>query len=175
MAVHEAFGALRVATSGVKFDKLGKTTSGQPIFAKDEETATEIRATFILDLGLLRSFGRGENDDLIGLGDPQKELLLALALWKLGALLRSPFRYRSGCDLECTEVVRVTGSEKTSVIERSVLEPRMATYIEAAAFTAGVTDVHWQEDKLFKEALAKPKADTARAGDEDDEDGVSED
>jgi CRISPR-associated protein Csb1 len=174
-AVHEAFGALRVATSGVKFDKLGKTTSGQPIFAKDEETATEIRATFILDLGLLRSFGRVEKGDLIGLSDLQKELLLALSLWKLDALLRSPFRYRSGCDLECIEMVRVLGPEKTAAIERGALALSMPTYIKAAAFTAGVTDVYWQEDKLFKEALAKPKADTAGAGDEDEEDGASED
>ena len=46
----EAFGASRVGRSGVKFDRLGKTLSGQPIFAVDEETAREIRATFLLDL-----------------------------------------------------------------------------------------------------------------------------
>ncbi len=92
----EAFGVARVASAGVKFDKLLMTTSGQPIFAVDEETAREIRATFIIDLGLLRSFGGGET----GLSDAQKELLLALALWKIGRLLRKPFRYRSRCDLE---------------------------------------------------------------------------
>ena len=54
----EAFGAARVASAGVKFDKLLMTTSGQPIFAVDEETAREIRATFVIDLALLRSFGR---------------------------------------------------------------------------------------------------------------------
>ena len=54
----EAFGASRVGRSGVKFDRLGKTTSGQPIFAVDEETANVIRATFIIDLALLRSYGR---------------------------------------------------------------------------------------------------------------------
>ena len=54
----EAFGAARVASAGVKFDKLLMTTSGQPIFAVDEETAHEIRATFVIDLALLRSFGR---------------------------------------------------------------------------------------------------------------------
>src|SRR5262249_40597085 len=51
-AHHEALGASRVGRSGVKFDRLGKTTSGQPIFAVDEETAHQIRATFILDLAL---------------------------------------------------------------------------------------------------------------------------
>ncbi len=67
----EAFGAARVGRSGVKFDRLDKTTSGQPIFSVDEETAREIRATFILDLALLRSYGRGDK----GLNETQKRLL----------------------------------------------------------------------------------------------------
>jgi CRISPR-associated protein Csb1 len=33
----EGFGAARVGRTGVKFDRLGKTLSGQPIFAVDEE------------------------------------------------------------------------------------------------------------------------------------------
>src|SRR5262249_24654556 len=57
-APHEAYGASRVGRAGVKFDRLGKTSSGQPIFAVDEETAQDIRATFVLDLALLRSYGR---------------------------------------------------------------------------------------------------------------------
>jgi CRISPR-associated protein Csb1 len=86
----EAFGVSRVGRSGVKFDRLGKTLSGQPIFAVDEETAKEIRATFILDLALLRSYGRRNK----GLDDAQKRLLLGLALWKIKLLLAQPFRYR---------------------------------------------------------------------------------
>jgi CRISPR-associated protein Csb1 len=54
----EAFGASRVDRSGVKFDRIGQTTSGQPIFAVDDTTAREIRATFILDTALVQSFGR---------------------------------------------------------------------------------------------------------------------
>lgn len=63
----EAFGAKRVTSSGVKFDPLGKTTSGQPIFSVDEETANDIRASFLIDLALLRSYGRDEK----GLNDKQ--------------------------------------------------------------------------------------------------------
>jgi CRISPR-associated protein Csb1 len=81
----------------VKFDRLGKTTSGQPIFAVDEEVAQEIRATFIIDLALLRSYGRSSK----GLTDDEKLLLLELALWKVKRLLQTPFRYRSGCYLQC--------------------------------------------------------------------------
>jgi len=93
----EAFGASRVGSAGVKFDRLQKTTSGQPIFAVDEETAEQIRATFVLDLALLRSYGRDEN----GLSDSKKKLLLMLALWKVRQLTLRPFRYRSNCFLKC--------------------------------------------------------------------------
>jgi CRISPR-associated protein Csb1 len=96
----EAFGASRVGRAGVKFDRLGKTTSGQPIFSVDEETAHNIRATFIIDLALLRSYGRGEN----GLNDNQKKLLLDLAVWKIRKLLVRPFRYRTQCFLGCESV-----------------------------------------------------------------------
>ena len=99
----EAFGAARVGRSGVKFDRLGKTTSGQPIFAVDEETAEAIRATFILDLALLRSYGR-DDDGTKGLTTPQKQLLLDLALWKISRMVKRPFRFRTQCFLQCKSV-----------------------------------------------------------------------
>ena len=97
----EAFGAARVGRSGVKFDRLQKTTSGQPIFSVDEETAEEIRATFVLDLAMLRSYGRGEDK---GLNAAQKQLLLDLAIWKIKQLLVRPFRYRTQCFLGCESI-----------------------------------------------------------------------
>ena len=96
----EAFDARRVRSSGVKFDKLEKTSQKQVIFSVDEETASEVVATFVIDLALLRSFGREGR----GLNDAQKEFLLALALWKIERLLKGPFRYRSNCDLELHEL-----------------------------------------------------------------------
>ncbi|WP_438040263.1 type I-G CRISPR-associated protein Cas7 [Sorangium sp. So ce128] len=148
-AVHEAFGAMRVATSGVKFDRLGKSTSGQPIFAKDEETAAAIRATFVLDLGLARSFGR----EARGLNDKQKALLIALALWKIGALLRAPFRYRSGCDLECKEIEMELGSAKKMTLAPDGLSIEIGKYIKDARFKNGITDVFWPQTELFTEAV----------------------
>jgi len=110
-AHHEAFGADRVGLSGVKFDKLGKTTSGQPIFSVYKETAREIRATFVIDLSLIRSFGRGD----YGLKNNQKQFLLELALWKIGRLLSSPFRFRSGCDLVCAKLERLDGVNRPEI------------------------------------------------------------
>jgi CRISPR-associated protein Csb1 len=95
-AHHEGHSAQRVLSSGVKFDRLGKTLSGQPIFSVDEETAEEIVATFTIDLGLIRSYGRGA----VGLREESKLLLLELALWKVLRLTGQPFRFRSGCHLK---------------------------------------------------------------------------
>lgn len=165
-AVHEGFGAARVATSGVKFDRLGKTNSGQPIFPKDEETAASIRATFILDLGLVRSFGR----DKEGLQPKQKELLLALSLWKIGMLLRAPFRYRSGCDLECSSVDVELGSAKKVTLTPGELAIDIATHIKDVQFENGVTDIFWSQTDLFKEAVANDKkdVDASEEGETDD-------
>jgi len=153
-AVHEAFGAERVGTSGVKFDKIGKTTSGQPIFAKDEETAETIRATFVLDLGLVRSFGRANAEGVHGLDESQKTLLIALSLWKIGSLLRAPFRYRSGCDLECGGVEVGTATGEAAAVSVDALLPDIQRHIKEASFERGTTDVFWPMATLFKEAVA---------------------
>ena len=138
----EAFDASRVRSSGVKFDKLGKTSSGQPIFSVDEETAGEIIATFVIDLALLRSFGRGDR----GLNSARKEFLLALALWKIECLLRGPFRYRSNCDLALHEL-RIRGCEEP--VELPAIDIQSA--ITRAGFgNPPVTQVYWPAEELFR-------------------------
>jgi CRISPR-associated protein Csb1 len=163
-AHHEAFGADRVGLSGVKFDKLGKTTSGQPIFAVDKETANEIRATFVLDLSLLRSFGNGRN----GLTDAQKLFLLELALWKIGRLLSNPYRFRSGCDLKLATLSRIEDG-KPSELPLTALQPKIATAIANAGFTAPhVTKVYWPATELFKQAKDDDKEEAGEDGGEGD-------
>ena len=145
-AHHEAFGADRVGLSGVKFDKLGKTTSGQPIFSVDKETAREIRATFVIDLSLIRSFGRGTN----GLSDNQKLFLLELALWKIGRLLSGPYRFRSGCDLKLAALTRVEKGQATE-LPATELQRDIAAAIRNAGFeTPRITKVYWPANELFK-------------------------
>jgi CRISPR-associated protein Csb1 len=162
----EAFGAARVDRSGVKFDRLGKTTSGQPIFAVDDATASQIRATFVLDVALLRSFGRtdkngSDKDKVRGLSEEQKEFLIALALWKIDRLLTAPFRYRSGCHLA---LVGLTQGERAATIDVDI-----QAAIGNAAFRTGdkqapiITDIYWPHDELYREGK-----------DDDDEPGSSE-
>jgi CRISPR-associated protein Csb1 len=157
----EAFGAGRVDRSGVKFDRLGKTTSGQPIFAVDDATAESIRAAFVLDVSLIRSFGRSkkvaDKETQLGLSEKQQEFLVALALWKIQRLLASPFRFRSGCHLRCT-----TLKSHEQDVEIHV---NIQTAIGAAGFVAQpITDVFWPREELYREG----QADAAKSADEDE-------
>ncbi len=171
----EAFGAARVDRSGVKFDRLGKTTSGQPIFAVDDATASKIRATFVLDVALLRSFGRTEvNGKARGLSEKQKEFLVALSLWKIDRLLKAPFRYRSGCHLGCESLTQGKQAVKINV--------DIKTAIENAAFRTAdeqvpiVIDIYWPPDELYRQGKDDDDKLGASGPDEDGpEDGDGED
>jgi len=160
----EAFGAGRVDRSGVKFDRLGKTTSGQPIFAVDDATAESIRATFVLDVSLIRSFGRkkkaGGNETQLGLSEKQQEFLVALALWKVQKLLESPFRFRSGCHLRCTEFKNHDGAVDLYVGIKQAIK-------DAGLDKLPVTDVFWPREELYREGKAESTA--SDAGDENTE------
>ena len=163
----EAFGASRVDRSGVKFDRLGKTTSGQPIFAVDDATAREIRATFILDTALVRSFGRTNGDTALGLTNEQKQFLIALALWKVQRLCETPFRFRSGCHLKCAKLTDDNGHEVT-------IDVNIQNAINQAGFQEPrVTDVFWPREELYRageeEEQQTGKADGETNGAEDEE------
>jgi len=158
----EAFGAGRVERSGIKFDRLGKTASGQPIFAADDATAREIRATFILDLALVRSFGRNNGQAVLGLNDKQKEFLIALALWKIQRLLAEPFRFRSGCQLRCVSLKHGSHDVEIKVDIREAIR-------EARFQDPPITDVYWPREELYREAEEKPEPEGEGEEDETEE------
>lgn len=150
----EALGAGRVDRSGVKFDRLGKTTSGQPIFAVDDATAESIRATFVLDVSLIRSFGRKKGEATLGLSEKQQEFLVALALWKIQQLLKSPFRFRSGCHLRRTTL--------KSYEQEVEIEVNIAQAIKDAGLDKlPVTDVFWPREELYREGQTGDSENTA--------------
>jgi CRISPR-associated protein Csb1 len=160
----EAFGAARVGSAGVKFDRLDKTKSGQPIFSKDEETARCIEATFMVDLGLLRSYGHSTN----GLNDAQKRLLLELALWKVQRMLNAPFRFRSGCHLRCVNSSYFNEDGKTEInptafglnIVAAIRDPN-------CGFTGNpITDVYYPANELFNPESGTPAPAAAETPDE---------
>jgi len=170
IATHEAFGASRVGSSGVKFDRLGKTVSGQPIFAVDEETAKEIRATFILDLAFLRSMGRDEK----GLNDAQKKLLLGLALWKIKQLTEKPFRFRTNCFLERSGDLEIKleggAGDQKAPFENALFDFDVKSLIRECSFGDNpVTHVYYPANKLFKvgsEGEAKKGAESEESEEE---------
>jgi CRISPR-associated protein Csb1 len=173
----EAFGAGRVDRSGVKYDRLGKTTSGQPIFAVDDATAESILATFVLDVNLIRSFGRtrrnGDKDTQLGLSEKQQEFLVALALWKIQKLVGSPFRFRSGCHLRSTMLKR--GEQEVEIdvnigqgLSGSLF--RGEETVDDKPQAPIVTDIFWPRDELYREGQSEE-----RSGSPDDEDEDAKD
>jgi CRISPR-associated protein Csb1 len=92
------------ASGGVKNDRVnpgkgeeGKTSKegfGNVPFHRDEFTGN-ITAFFNIDLAQIRGYG---------LGEPVEELLYAIALFKVRALLDAPFRPRTACDLEAGDI-----------------------------------------------------------------------
>src|SRR5262249_53704433 len=126
-----------------------------PIFAVDEATANEIRATFILDLALVRSFGRQHNDGQLGLSEAQKQFLVALALWKIDRLLGAPFRFRSGCHLRCTSL-----TNGASEVE---LQLSIGQAIRDAGFPSEpITDVYWPSEELYRGGTAGDGGDSTQ-------------
>jgi CRISPR-associated protein Csb1 len=99
------------ASGGVKNDRVnpgkgeeGKTSKegfGNVPFHRDEFTGN-ITAFFNIDLAQIRGYG---------LGEAIEELLYAIALFKVRALLDAPFRPRTACDLEVGDitVIKPTG------------------------------------------------------------------
>lgn len=155
----EALGASRVDRSGVKFDKeLGPKSDKrvQAIFAVDDATAKLIRATFVIDVSLIRSFGRQKGESTLGLSEKQKEFLVALALWKVQKLLASPFRYRSGCHLRRTTLKNYAQEVEIDVDIKAAI---------AAARFGGITDVFWPREELYREG----QAEAPDSGDEDED------
>lgn len=98
----EASGTKVAASGGVKNDSVnprGDTAKGfgNVPFSRDEFVSPDIAAYFNLDLAQLRGYDLGSRATF--------DLLVALALYKIRALLSSGLRLRTACDLECTELV----------------------------------------------------------------------
>ncbi len=121
------------ASGGVKIDRVQPATSGDSTpygkakegygnvpFHRDEYVARDICLYINLDLALLRGYG---------LGEPALTMLVALALFKIQALLHSGLRLRTACDLHAdeVEVMRPHGFELPALSElRSALPALIA-------------------------------------------------
>lgn len=101
-----------VGVPGVRIDPIGTGDAGQAIFRKERIVAQTIQANFAIDVGLLTGLAvgpeaaKGETDEQKkqreSLYDHRRNLLIALALWKVARFLKDlsdGHRLRTECDL----------------------------------------------------------------------------
>ncbi|NOV30938.1 type I-U CRISPR-associated RAMP protein Csb1/Cas7u [Methylomonas sp. ZR1] len=130
-------------SGGVKNDHVnpsGDTAKGfgNVPYSRSDYTAPKITAYFNIDLAQIRGFG---------LGNAVEQLLIALALYKIRAVLDFGLRLRTACDLDVKKltVTRPTGWE---LPERNTLEAAIPGLIAAVAAEGRfaeprVTQVSW--------------------------------
>jgi CRISPR-associated protein Csb1 len=103
-AVMEAHDVRPVVSGGVKRDDVNPTkgesrTSSEGYgfvpFGRTEYTAARIELGVAVDVEQIRGYG---------LGDAETNLVLAVALWEIRALLDQPLRLRTACDLDLDRV-----------------------------------------------------------------------
>jgi len=136
-ATLDSYGTKEAMVGGVHFDHLGKTRSGTVPFTRTDLLADSIKARFVIDLSLLRSYGNGSD----GLSNDEKELVFGLALWKVFRLLSSPFRFRTRCDLVCSDMV--IRDENGAEYEKTNID--MGKLLEKSGGEATVLDYPWDE------------------------------
>lgn len=140
----EAEGVRVAASGGVKNDHVnpsgdtGKGFGNVP-FQRDEYTARKITAFFSLDLAQIRGYG---------LGAAVERMLVALALFKVAALLEGGLRLRTACDLEpqgAARVIRPAGFALPSAADlRAELPAAIAACKAHFAAPGGALDVTYK-------------------------------
>ncbi|HEY9248423.1 MAG TPA: type I-U CRISPR-associated RAMP protein Csb1/Cas7u, partial [Rariglobus sp.] len=126
------------ASGGVKNDSVNpagdaKKGFGNVPFHRDEFTGN-ITAFFNLDLSQIRGYG---------LGEAVENLLVAVALYKIRALIDTPFRPRTACDLEVTGVTvkRPDGYTLPTLAELTAALPGLVKAASARFASPAVTTV----------------------------------
>lgn len=129
------------ASGGVKNDAVNpagdaKKGFGNVPFHRDEFTGN-ITAYFNLDLAQIRGYG---------LGEAVENLLVAIALYKVRALLDSPFRPRTACDLEVTgmTVKRPEGYALPSLAEITQALPGLIKAASSQFSSPAITTVTFE-------------------------------
>jgi len=140
----EAEGVRVAPLGGVKKDDVNPRGDaakgfGHVPFHRDEYTADRITAYFKIDLAQIRSYG---------LPEAPTRLLVALAVYKIQALLAEDLRLRTACDLEVVDVHIRRGPEGVTALPGvGELAAELPSLVEASApwmAEGGVTAVTWK-------------------------------
>lgn len=134
----EAADVKTASSGGVKLNAVEpglKEGEGNVPYPREEFVSNQLTAYFNLDLAQIRAFG---------LGPTVTQLLIALALYKVQALLNSGLRLRTACDLEVKEsgfVVKRPDNFKMPALAQ--LEAALPGLIQAVA-----TEQRWPTDRV---------------------------
>jgi len=130
----EARNAREVVSGGVKFNHIDPTGTlrakeyddedvyGNVLYQREEYAAEEITAYFNLDLGLIKSYH---------LGNDARDLLIALALFKIRTFLEKGTRLRTACDLKLNDKLRATEPQAFQIPEKDKLLEKLKEKINA--------------------------------------------
>lgn len=150
----EAVDVEPVVSGGVKRDEVKHESSeggaakegyGSIPFHRIEYTASEITASFSLDLAQLASYG---------LSQPATGLLEAIALWEVRTLIDGGLRLRTACDLVPIEP-EIVDSQGDRLDQAGELQERIRELIELCGpqlGTGGPLEVVWGGPKKPKKA-----------------------
>lgn len=136
--------------------KSSKEGFGNVPFARSEFTSAKIVAYFNLDLAQLRAFG---------LGNAVTQLLIALSLFKIQAVLHTGLRLRTACDLEVKDsgivIKRPANFTLPSLTDLEAALPRLieGVAIEQKWPADRVTRVTWDGSSAKAKKDKTPKAD----------------
>lgn len=169
----EASDVRAAESGGVKNDRVdpsgdAKQGFGNVPFHRSEFTAREIKASFNLDLALLRGYGLDE--------DPIK-LLIALSLFKVRRFLSTGLRLRTACDLEQDGDLTVTRPSSFTIPPENALLEECATLIAKCKpdfASPPITEVEWKPTKTKGKGkkgqkAAEPGEETETADEGEDE------
>lgn len=175
----EAEDVREAASGGVKNNPLDPTGTiravgfdrdvyGNVPYHRVEFTARRIRAYFNLDLALLAGYGLEERG---------RDLLVALALYKIRRFLRLGLRLRTACDLEPLDDMLVMRPAGFAVPTESELLVAVRQGIAACRdlFAEDVPTVITTKTKVVKKAQGQATVETPADGESDDDEPVDAD
>lgn len=154
-------------SGGVKNDRVDpdgdpKQGFGNVPFHRTEFTAREIKASFNLDLALLRGYGLG--------GDSTK-LLIALSLFKVRRFLSTGLRLRTACDLELDGELTATRPTGFTVLPEDALLGECTALIAKCKpdfASPPITEVEWKPKGKGKTGEEAQEPDEENGAENDD-------
>jgi len=155
-------------TGRLRVEGFDKDVYGNVPYHRSEFTAGRVVAYFNLDLALLAGYG---------LPDHARQLLIALALYKVRRLLAAGLRLRTACDLTPLSDLRIDAPASFNVPDESVLRDAVKREIRECSKAGDFCDPAITElsvDASFKAKKSAQNKEEAANDDQSDEDSAED-